>query len=778
MRREGAGRAERSRCEGRVRVPAAVVLAALLLVCLIGALGLGPARADDQVVQTSGTSTHVTLAFAGDLLMHTPIGYSCYDSATGRYRFDEVFAPIAPYLSDADCTIVNLETRLAGASRGYQGYPAFNTPDDLAPALRGAGIDALGTANNHSLDMGWDGVVRTLDVLDRNGLRHAGTARSQAERDAPRILDVGGIKVGLLNYTDYLNGIPMPSGRPYAVNVLLIGSVASDIVRARQAGAELVVAFVHWGSEYQRYPSSSQTAAASSLIDLGVDLIVGHHPHVVQPIVRVRGRTGREGYVAYSLGNFVSDQRSRYRDSGLMVWADVVRDSAGTRVTGMRYLPTYVQKTWSGGRTRFRVLPVHPSVTSPSDLGVSSGERWRMDQVWAELTSHVPSAAGVTVYRPRRRVPPGPAVTFNTFTGKDRYETALLISRSAFPDGAPAVCLVTGDDFPDALAAAPLATAHGGPVILTPRRGLTRTVAEELARLAPSKVFVIGLPRRLKDEVTAVLPDAEIETIRGADRYETSALLAEALVAKIGPVERVVFAPGDKFPDALSVAPLAAKKGWPILLTPAAGPLPEASVVAFAGLAGVEPPVVVEPPVSTGDPTSAEVPVSTEPTGSEAPPAREVPSSAEPPGSGVPPAGEVPAGEAPAGTEEPPVVTPPMVDILIVGTYVRPPAAAGDVRRIVGRDRYHTSALVAAYAQTQGLSFSHLALATGQNFPDALVVGPYLAGCDGILLLTFPTGLPSSIGAVLDARRADLRIVDLVGLPAALQPEVEWWLGG
>jgi len=743
------------------------VVAALLLFCFTGALGPGPARADDQVVQTSSVSTHVTLAFAGDLLMHTPIGYSCYDSATGRYRFEEVFAPIAPYLSDADCTIVNLETRLAGASRGYQGYPAFNTPDDLAPALRGAGVDALGTANNHSLDMGWDGVVRTLDVLDRNGLRHAGTARSQTERDSPRILNVAGIKVGLLNYTDYLNGIPLPSGRPYAVNVLLMGAVASDIVRARQAGAELVVAFVHWGSEYQRYPSSSQTAAASNMIDLGVDLIVGHHPHVVQPIVRVRGRTGREGYVAYSLGNFVSDQRSRYRDSGLVVWADVVRDSGGTRVTGLRYLPTYVQKTWSGGRTRFRVLPVHPSVTSPSDLGISSGERWRMDQVWAELTSHVPSAAGVTVYRPRRPAPPGPAVTYNTFTGKDRYETALLISRSAFPNGAPAVCLVTGDDFPDALAAAPLATAYGGPVILTPRRGLTRTVAEELARLAPSKVFVIGLPGRMKAEVAAVLPDAAIEIIRGVDRYETSALLAEALSAKIGAVERVVIAPGDKFPDALSVAPLAAERGWPILLTPAAGPLPEVSAAAFDTLAGVEPPVVPEAPVG-------EASTSAEPPGSEVGPAGgDAPAFAKPPGSEAPPAGEVPAI-----AEEPPVVTPPSIDALIVGTYVQPPASAGDVKRIVGRDRYHTSALVAAYARTQGLSFSHLALATGQNFPDALVVGPFLTGHDGILLLTQPNGLPSPIGALLDARRADLRVVDLVGLPAALQPEVEWWLGG
>ncbi|MHB8868661.1 MAG: CapA family protein [Thermoleophilia bacterium] len=339
-------------------------------------------------------ATRVTLAFAGDLLMHVPIGGGEYDPSTGRYDFGAVFAPIAPYLSEADYTVANLETRLAGAAHGYHGYPSFNTPDDLAPALRAAGIDALGTANNHSLDMGWEGVVRTLDVLDGAGLRHAGTARSPAERDAPCLVDVGGVRVALLNYTDYLNGIPLPSGRPYAVNVLSVAAVATEAARARAAGAELVVAFVHWGSEYQRTPSPSQTSVAPALIDAGVDLIVGHHPHVVQPIARVRGSSGREGFVAYSLGNFVSAQRSDYRDCGLLLFVDVLEDGAGARVTGLRYLPVYVQKTWAGGRTRYRVLPVHPDLPSGGDLPVSSSERWRMGQVWEELTAQLGGAGG------------------------------------------------------------------------------------------------------------------------------------------------------------------------------------------------------------------------------------------------------------------------------------------------------------------------------------------------------------------------------------------------
>lgn len=345
--------------------------------------------------------TRVTLAFAGDLLMHVPIGASVYDPATGRYDFGRVFAPIAPYLSEADYTVANLETRLAGAARGYHGYPSFNSPDDLAPALRAAGVDALGTANNHSLDMGWEGVVRTLDVLETAGLRHAGTARTPAERDAPCVVDVRGVRIAFLNYTDYLNGIPPPAGRPYAVNVLSVAAVAAEAARARAEGAELVVAFLHWGSEYQRTPSRVQTSLAPALIDAGVDLIVGHHPHVVQPIARVRGSSGREGYVAYSLGNFVSDQRSRYRDSGLLLYADVLEDGSGVRVTGLRYLPVYVQKTWWGGRTRYRVLPAHPDLPPGSDLGVSSSERWRMAQVWEELAAAGGGVPGVTPYHPR-----------------------------------------------------------------------------------------------------------------------------------------------------------------------------------------------------------------------------------------------------------------------------------------------------------------------------------------------------------------------------------------
>ncbi len=288
---------------------------------------------------------------------------------------------------------------------------------------------------------------------------------------------------------------------------------------------------------------------------------------------------------------------------------------------------------------------------------------------------------------------------YRELTGIDRYETAIMVSKEAYPAGAPSVFLVKGDDFPDALAAAPLAASYGGPVVITPESGLTPTVAKELKRLNPSKVFFIGLPDSVIPGLSATLPAATITTIRGSDRYETAALLAEELRKKLGNVERIVLVSGDAFPDALSVAPLAAAKGWAILLTPQAGPLPQAT-----------------------------------------------------------------AGE---------IETLGVTQGLVVGTRTLPPAKVKDVIIKVGADRYDTSAMVAAYGQSLGLSFEHVALATGEKFPDALVVAPLLVKDGGILLLTQPTTLPAPVRDALVANAVEIRTLDFVGLPAGIQAVVK-----
>ena len=300
--------------------------------------------------------------------------------------------------------------------------------------------------------------------------------------------------------------------------------------------------------------------------------------------------------------------------------------------------------------------------------------------------------------------PPGAqaAPSFTALRGADRYETAIAVSTHAFAPGVEAVVLATGEDFPDALSAAPLAAAYKGPVLLTHSSSLDTETIAEITRLAPSKVFLVGLEAGVADQVRAALPalagDAVVSLV-GTDRYDTARLVAGEIEAKLGSVDGVVLAPGDSFPDALAVAPVAAAKGWPILLTPADGPVPDATMQALADLG------------------------------------------------------------ASAGVE--------------VGTSVDPGVSGYTWRRLVGADRYDTSAEVAAMAAEEGLTFAHVALATGEDFPDALAAGPYLAVDKGILLLTRSDAVPAPIVAALQAHSDDAGSIDFIGLDGTVAGEVK-----
>lgn len=354
-----------------------------------------PAAAASSGLGTSAP-IQVTIAAVGDVIPHDRIVDSARDRRTGTYDFGPMFAPIAPYLAQADYAIANLETTLAGPATGYSGYPLFNAPVELAQALELAGVDFCATANNHCLDRGWPGLVATLDHLDGVGLAHRGTNRSLVEKRTPFVVDVRGIKVGLLVYTETLNGhVPPRDHDGYAVDRLDVDGIAVDAAMARLYGAEIVIAVVHWGNEYQRYPSAAQVRAAEGKEDLegllsrGVDVIIGHHPHVVQPLVRAgveNGAASEEGgYVAYSLGNFLSNQPRRYTDSGLMAYVHIEKNGFRERVTGISYLPVYVQRGTSRHPTTYRVLPGLPGRDPAGDIALTKRDRARMEQVWTEL---------------------------------------------------------------------------------------------------------------------------------------------------------------------------------------------------------------------------------------------------------------------------------------------------------------------------------------------------------------------------------------------------------
>lgn len=333
----------------------------------------------------------ITLAIVGDLMCHA----SQFEKARTKTGFDfrPTFAPVKKYLSEADLAFGNLETVTAGAEAKFTGYPQFNTPAEYLDALKEAGFDVITTANNHSLDRRFPGVVRTLDELDKRELLHTGTARSATERNTPLILKKGSIRMGVLAYTFSTNGIPIPAGQEFSVNRIDTAQIRKDVEANRAAGADALVAFMHWGVEYARNVSKQQADLADFLHDLGVMLIMGSHPHVLQG-AQVRGWGDYDpSFTAYSLGNFLSGQRKQYTDGAMILRFTLIKDKANKsyRYAHMDYVPTYVSV--SNG---YRVLPVaealnairtgdrsHPAYTA------DKAEQLRLQQIWKETTEHI-----------------------------------------------------------------------------------------------------------------------------------------------------------------------------------------------------------------------------------------------------------------------------------------------------------------------------------------------------------------------------------------------------
>ncbi len=363
------------------------MLAFLLVLCSIAS---GTAAGAGRSVQ-GAAPVHITVAAVGDLLINRGVLDSAYNASDGAFDFSPIFTATVPYLRSADYSVANLETRLAGSAFGYSGYPRFNTPDSLAPAVRRAGIKLLATANNHSLDMGWPGIVHTLQTLSGAGLAHIGTYGSRAAAARPFIVDVKGIKLAWLNYTAVTNGLPLPPGKRFALNVWNPRAAATAIRRARRDGADLVIVVMHWGTEYQRTPSAVQRRIARDLAADGADVVIGSHPHVVQKVSAVTATEANGSrhrcLVAYSLGNFIADQQGRYTDCGIILYLDIVKDKAGTRVAKVRYLPVWVEKRPAGEIYTFRVLPVLSAAAVVADSSLSQSERTRMLEAWTDTAA-------------------------------------------------------------------------------------------------------------------------------------------------------------------------------------------------------------------------------------------------------------------------------------------------------------------------------------------------------------------------------------------------------
>ncbi len=394
------------------RLVAAVVLvaatagggAALVLTGAPPPASPAPATVAVPVVSTSSSTTttttsttttlppprHATLAFTGDLLPHSPVTRQAAANAAAAggagYDFGPMFDLVRPILSGADLALCHLETPVSADDSDIRGYPVFSGPWELVAAAAEAGYDGCSTASNHSFDRGRRGVEETIEVLDRFGLGHAGTAVDPDSDLEPVLYDAGGITVGHVAATYGLNGFQLPADAPHLVDLIEPDDILLDARRAREAGAELVVVSLHWGVEYRHEPTTRQQAWLESILPSpDVDLVVGHHAHVVQPVDRL----GDE-WVVYGLGNFLSNQSANCcvaaSQDGVIVLVDVDETSPGVvEVTGVRYVPTWVD------RSDYTIVPVAEALADPD---LDEGRRRVLEDSWERTTSVVGSRLG------------------------------------------------------------------------------------------------------------------------------------------------------------------------------------------------------------------------------------------------------------------------------------------------------------------------------------------------------------------------------------------------
>lgn len=309
----------------------------------------------------------VRIAVVGDLMCHSP-QFNYAKVSKDSFDFNPVYRYIKENLENADFTFGNLETVIGEKGSTYLGYPRFKSPKDYVTALAQNGFDFLCFANNHTLDQGEQGVLNTIRTLNENNIGYTGAFNSQSDRDSIRILKLNGIKIALLAYSYGTNGSVIPKGKDYLINLIDYNLIEKDIHTAKQYGAEIVLVNFHFGNEYQRFPSDYQKEVVKKTIEFGADLITASHPHVIQPIefYKTNGATLDSGIAAYSLGNFISNQRQRYTDAGVILYL-ILEKNLNTKKIALKsveYLPTWVFKGKTEFGNEFLILPLQKNFDS------------------------------------------------------------------------------------------------------------------------------------------------------------------------------------------------------------------------------------------------------------------------------------------------------------------------------------------------------------------------------------------------------------------------------
>ena len=317
---------------------------------------------------STNSDIKISLLFIGDIMGHDEQIWSAENRETHTFNYDEVFSHIKQEISEADIAIANFEVTLAGPP--YKGYPQFSSPPELAVACANAGIDYFVTANNHAADRGKKGIISTINKLDSIGIPHTGTFKDVTSRDSlyPMMIRREGISIALLNYTYGTNGIKVPE--PVIVNMLDKNLITRDIEKTKSKNPDLVILFLHWGTEYDTVPSKSQTDLSEYFFSLGVDLIIGSHPHVLQKMVWIKNDTVvKDKFLIYSLGNFVSNQRKPKTDGGSMVRIELERKADSIIISESGYYLTWVYTPIENFKKKFFILPCSKFENNPEFFG-------------------------------------------------------------------------------------------------------------------------------------------------------------------------------------------------------------------------------------------------------------------------------------------------------------------------------------------------------------------------------------------------------------------------
>lgn len=325
-------------------------------------------------------SYELSFSFVGDLMCHLPILESA-KVETDSFDFNPIFDEIKDELSKSDFTIGNLETTIAGKELRYSGYPNFNSPIEFLSALKNAGFDVMFTCNNHALDRGIIGIQNTIQNIKKVGLKFVGTKVHKDDEEF-LILEKNNIKVALLAYTYGLNGNILPSSKKFMINIIDTAKIKNEILIAKKI-SDVIIVYLHFGEEYERTPNKNQKILVEKIFEYGGNIVIGSHPHVIQPLEFIN----QDKFVAFSLGNFLSNQRWKYTDTGVILNFTISKNNSNKiQLKNFSYIPTIVFKGQINKKLQYKIIKAD---TTNYPLNLTSNDKLKIKDLLKDMKSFI-----------------------------------------------------------------------------------------------------------------------------------------------------------------------------------------------------------------------------------------------------------------------------------------------------------------------------------------------------------------------------------------------------